>query len=178
MNPSNLIPWVRRGNAGAMRRDDRSDMLATQSNLNRVFDMLWRGPYAPISGALDAVLADAPIPRVDVRETDKDVVVTADLPGMDEKDVEIEAADGALTIRGQSERESTSDEDGYVLRERSIGRFERQVPLPDGLEVDAAAASLKNGLLTVTLPRSASSRARTKKIAIGKGKGGGTTTSS
>lgn len=164
MNPANLLPWTRRNNA-AVRANDDSDVLALQSNLNRAFDVFWRSFNAPFASSLDSALPET-MPRIDVRESDKEVVVTAELPGMDEDDVEVSVADGALTIRGEFSREREKDEDGYVLRERSLGRVERVVPLPEGLDLDSAAATLKNGLLSVTLPRNAAASAAKKKIAI------------
>ena len=166
MNASSLLPWKRARNDAAPRRDGQSRVLVLQQDINRVFDQFWRGFNMPMQGAWDIVTAEE-VPRVDVRETDKEVVVTAELAGMDGKDVEISVAGGLLTIRGQTALERETDKDGYVLRERSVGTVERVVALPDGLDLDSAQATMKNGLLTVTLPRTmAPTSAGAKQVAI------------
>ncbi len=90
-------------------------------------------------------------PNLELSETDKDIRVTAELPGLDEKDVEIIVEDGVLTLRGEKRSEVDDKDRGYS--ERGFGRFERQVGLPKGVDRDNAVATFKNGVLTVTLPR-------------------------
>ncbi|HET7608883.1 MAG TPA: Hsp20/alpha crystallin family protein [Gammaproteobacteria bacterium] len=141
-------------------------MLTLQQDINRLFDTFWRGMGMPMPSAWNE-LATEDLPRVDVRETDKEVVVSAELPGMDEKDVEISVAGGLLSIRGETARERETENDGYVQRERTVGAVERLVPLPDGLDLDSARATMKNGLLTVKIPRAgAASSDGAKQISI------------
>ena len=110
------------------------------------------------------------MPRVDVRETDKEVEVVAELPGMDEADVDVSVAAGMLTIRGEkkSEREERRRK-GYILRERSFGRIERVVPLPEGLDLDSAKATFKNGVLTVRIAKTAEAQRAVKRIPVQRG---------
>jgi HSP20 family protein len=98
-----------------------------------------------------------------VNETDKQVNVIAELPGLEEKDVEVELADGALAIRGEKKIE-TDDKD-RLFSERYYGRFERHIPVDD-VEQEKVSASFKNGVLTVTLPKSPASQQKVKRIAI------------
>jgi HSP20 family protein len=107
----------------------------------------------------------AVVPQVDVRETDKEIEVVAELPGMDEADVDVSASQGMLTIRGEKKSEREEDE-GYVLRERSFGRVERIVPLPDGLDIDSAEAKFRNGVLTVRIPKTADAQRAAKRISV------------
>ena len=166
MNASSLLPWKRGRSDIARRRDGENGVLTLQQDINRLFDTFWRGIAIPMPGAW-TVLAAEGLPRVDVRETDKEVVVAAELPGMDENDVEISVAGGLLTIRGETVLERESGNDNYVPRERNVGVVERVVPLPDGLELDSARATMKNGLLAVKIPRAAAaSPAGAKQIAI------------
>jgi HSP20 family protein len=139
-------------------------VLTLQQDINRLFDTFWRGIAIPMPAAW-TMLAEG-LPRVDVRETDKEVIVAAELPGMDESDVEISVAGGLLTIRGETALERETGNDNYVQRERNAGVVERVVPLPDGLDLDSARATMKNGLLTVKIPRAAASPASAKQIAI------------
>jgi HSP20 family protein len=163
MIASSLLPWKRSRRDVARGSDGESGVLTLQQDINQLFDRFWRGIGMPMPAAW--TMDD--MPRVDVRETDKEVVVAAELPGMDENDVEISVADGLLSIRGEVEHERDTGDDNYVQRERSVGVVERVVPLPDGLELDSARATMKNGLLTVKIPRAtAASSAGAKQISI------------
>ena len=166
MNASSLLPWRRARSDAPRRGDDESGVLTLQQDVNRLFDTFWRGIGMPMPAAWNVVNTED-LPRVDVRETDKEVVVAAELPGMDENDVEISVAGGLLSIRGETELERETGDDNYVQRERRVGVVERVVPLPDGLELDSARATMKNGLLTVKIPRAAAaSSAGAKQISI------------
>jgi HSP20 family protein len=95
--------------------------------------------------------------------------VVVELPGMDEADIDVSVAEGMLTIRGKKKAERETEDKGYVLRERSFGTIERMVPLPDGLDVDSAKASFMNGVLTVSIPRTAEAQAAVKRIPVQRG---------
>ena len=103
-------------------------------------------------------------PSIEVNATDNEVRVSAELPGMDEKDVEVLVNDGVLTIRG--EKKSEAEDQGRRFSEHYYGRFERSIALPFEVEEDRAEASFKNGVLTVALPKSAKARETAKRIAI------------
>jgi HSP20 family protein len=98
-----------------------------------------------------------------VADGDKEVKVTAELPGLDEKDVRVELAGGVLSISG--EKTFASDDKERLFSEHFYGRFERRIPV-DEVEQDRVSASFKNGLLTVTLPKSPEAQQRVKRIAI------------
>ena len=85
---------------------------------------------------------------------------------MDEGDVELDLAEGMLTIRARKEAERTAEEKGYLVRERSVGAVERLVPLPAGLDLDAAQAALKNGVLTITIPKIAEAQGAVRQISV------------
>ena len=102
-------------------------------------------------------------PNIDVDETETDIRVTAELPGLEEKDISLEIANGMLLISGEKKSE-TEDRDRR-FSERYYGRFERRIPLDD-VEQDKASASFKNGVLTVTVPKSREARANVRRIAI------------
>ncbi len=92
-------------------------------------------------------------PRLDVSETENDFTIAADIPGMNEDDIEVAVSDDALTIRGERREESEDRETDYVRRERAYGFFERRIPLPRGVETDDISARFKDGVLTVSLPK-------------------------
>jgi HSP20 family protein len=105
-------------------------------------------------------------PAVDVTETDRAYEIAAELPGMDEKNIEVKFADGVLTIKGERQEEREEKEKGYHLRERSFGSFQRAFQVPEGVDTDKIQANFKQGLLTVTLPKTAESQKAAKKIEV------------
>jgi HSP20 family protein len=160
MNVRDLIPWNRGRGVTVRRSEDGNPFLTLHGEMNRVFDDVFRGfDLAPFG--FDRTLA---WPNVEVSETDKEVKVTADLPGLEEKDVEIELANGVLAIKGEKKIETEDKE--RLFSERFYGRFERQIPIGTEIEEDKVEASFKNGVLAVTMPKSAEAQAKVKRIAI------------
>ena len=128
----------------------------------RQIDRLFDDFAAPMLGFGNGEL----LPEMDYAETDKDIVVTAELPGVDAKDVDISLTDGALTIRGEKKSERDERKANYRLTERSYGSFERSMRLPDGIDAEKAKAEFEKGVLKVTLPKSEAMRAKSRKIEI------------
>jgi HSP20 family protein len=102
-------------------------------------------------------------PSIEVSESDRDVRITAELPGLDEKDVQVELANGVLAIKGEKKTE-TEDKD-RLFSERYYGRFERRIPVED-VDEDKVSATFKNGVLIVTMPKTLQAQSRVKHIAI------------
>ena len=122
-----------------------------------VFDMepLWRHEFAA-GGS----------PATDIVEKDRAYEITAELPGMEEKNVEVTLADGVLTIKGTKQEEKEEKDKGYYLKERRFGSFERRFRVPDGVNADKIEAAFRNGVLTVTMPKAAGARKAEKKIKV------------
>ena len=93
------------------------------------------------------------IPAVDVNETETEFLLSADMPGLDKKDVSIDIHDGVITIKGERAIDNEKSTDDYRIRERQLGSFNRSFRLPDNVKEDKVAAKFKNGVLTVTLPK-------------------------
>ena len=105
-------------------------------------------------------------PHADVAETDKGYEIAAELPGMDEKNIEVKVANGVLSIKGEKQEEKEEKDKDYHMRERSFGSFQRSFQVPDGVDLDKIECSFKNGLLTVTLPKTAQAQKAAKKIEV------------
>ena len=88
-----------------------------------------------------------------VRETDKEIVVEAELPGINEKDISLALQDGVLTIRGEKKHEHDEEKENYRMMERRYGSFQRSLRLPDTVDEDKVEASFDNGVLKVSVPR-------------------------
>jgi HSP20 family protein len=103
-------------------------------------------------------------PRVDVEETDKEILVKADLPGVDPKAVEISVENGVLTVRGEKKEEKEERKKNYHRIERFAGSFYRAIPLPPGADAERVTASSSNGVVTVSIPKKP--EAQPKKITV------------
>jgi HSP20 family protein len=131
--------------------------------IDRLIDDFARGNF----GLLTQAQANL-IPQIDVCETDKEIEITAELPGLERKDVEISVEDDTLTIRGEKKVETKEKEDdknkNYHVSERSYGVFYRLVQLPAGVDPASIQATMSKGVLKVTIPKPA--RAEPKKIEV------------
>lgn len=110
----------------------------------------------------------APIsfPAMDVAERDKEYVITAELPGMDEKNIELSVANEVLTIKGEKQEEKEEKKKDYYLSERRYGSFERSFQIPAGVDAAKIDASFQKGVLTVTLPKTEAAQKQQRKIEI------------
>ena len=136
---------------------------ALHREIDRLFDNFdggfWRFPFGRSASELEPLwrreLTWETSPAMDVAETDKAYEITAELPGMRESDVEVVAANGMLTIKGEKKEEKEEKKKDYYLSERRYGSFQRRMPIPEEVEADKIEATFKNGVLTVTLPKTA-----------------------
>ena len=156
-----LIPWNNKGReVGFQRATDVHPFLALHREMNRMFDDVFRGFDVSPFGLTS--LERLGWPQIDIEDTDKEMRITAELPGLDEKDVNLEIANGVLSISG--EKKSESEDKARRFSERYYGRFERRIPL-EGVEEDKVSAAFKNGVLTITAPKSAEAK-NVRRIAI------------
>src|SRR3954447_11088666 len=156
-----LITWGRdQPSVPSRRGEEVSPFLTLHREMNRLFDDVFNsfGNTPSLMGRMPAW------PSLEVVQSDQDIRVSAELPGLDEKDVEVLVDGDVLTIRG--EKRSETEDRGRHFSERYYGRFERSPRLPFDVEDNKAEASFKNGVLTVTLPKSARLAESAKRIAI------------
>jgi HSP20 family protein len=148
MNLRSLIPI---GRDRTVARHEMFTPFATlQREIDRLFEDFSRG-WPTLGGLTKTGL----LPSMDVTETDKEIEITAELPGLEEKDVEINVADNVLTIRGEKKAEMEEKDKDYRLVERTYGSFARTLELPEGVDPDTIKASIAKGVLTVTVPKPA-----------------------
>jgi HSP20 family protein len=166
MRVSDLIPWKQARGSEPAVRNERDPVAALQSDVNRAFADFLRMVNLPMANWSGAFADGGAGVQVDVEETDKEVRVSAELPGIDESDIDVRVSDGMLVISGEKRADRKVDENGYILHERSFGRVERALPVPDGIDADAAQATFKNGVLTVTIPKTAQAQNSAKRIPV------------
>jgi HSP20 family protein len=161
----NLVPWRKRHDL-ARRSEDGDPFTALQREMNRMFEEFHRGlGLAPLGRETWGGFT----PLVNVTENDKEVCVTAELPGMEEKDIEISVSRNALSIKGEKAEEHETKERNYYRMERSFGSFEREVALPVEIDADKAEAVFKKGVLCITLPKTKEAQRPVHHVKINKG---------
>jgi len=138
------------------------DLLSIRDEMNRLFDNIFTGAPERRRGLLEGEWA----PSVDIAETDNDVVVTAELPGVKQDDVDITIADDVLTLKGEKKEEKEVKEKNYHRIERSYGSFQRSVSLPAGVQADKAKATYKDGVLHITVPKAEEAKPKQIKIDV------------
>ncbi len=158
-----LIPWSRGRDVTVRRGEEANPFLALHREMNRLFDDVFRG-FEGLPGFAGLTGRGVTWPSLEVSETDKEIRISAELPGLEEKDVEVLLGDGVLTLRGEKKSESEDKERHFS--ERYYGRFERRIALPAEVEADQVQASFRNGVLSVTLPKSAKAQEHVKRIPV------------
>jgi HSP20 family protein len=167
MSVRDLIPWGRGSNGNKApslyRGGEQSPFLALHREMNRLFDDFFRDfdSHLPALGSASNFMG---WPSVEISEDDRDIKVTAEVPGLEEKDIEVLLDNGVLTLRGEK-RSETEDKDRQ-FSERYYGRFERLIPVGPEIEEDKVDATFKNGVLTVTLPKTAKAQSQVRRIAV------------
>jgi len=159
-----LIPWMGPRSVPSRREGDWGPLLDFEDHMARLFDDFLRDwPWRELPERTRAY-----VPRLDVADAKDALAITVELPGMEEKDVEVTLTKDALTIRGEKTAECMEGEEGkaYYRRERTYGAFVRTIPLPPGIEADKAEATFKNGILSVRLPKSKEEVESVRRIAI------------
>ncbi len=145
-----------------VKREESNPFALLRKEMDELFDNFFQGfDLEPFGGRLGAFSPD-----IDVVENDREIKIKAELPGMDEKDIEVSINEDTLTIRGEKKEEQEDKGKDYYRMERSYGSFTRTIPLPVEVETDKAEAKFKKGVLTVTLPKTAKAVEGTKKIAV------------
>lgn len=144
---------------------DADPFLSLHREMTRLFDDVFGGAGLGVSGAQPALAPAGFSPRVDVHDTDEALVLTAELPGLSEKDFELSIEDDVLTLKGEKREEQEAGEAGRRHRECRYGRFERRLVLPE-VDADAIQATFKDGVLSVTLPKLPEARPEVRRVEV------------
>jgi HSP20 family protein len=170
MNISDLVPWrSNRGSEMTVRQDKSPARLYDEFDrlFNEFFDNnSWMTPWSEQFGERFNDFS----PRVNVTEREKELEITAELPGMSEEDIDISLSRDTLTIKGEKKQESEDKGDNYYRMERSYGKFSRTISLPANVvDRDNVDASFKNGVLTITLPKLEEAQQVSRRITVNAG---------
>jgi len=165
MAQKSMAPFQRR-DLVSPRPEEADPFLALRRDMNRMFDDLFRGFGLPnLWGYRDT---EPPLlaPRLDIGETDEDIKIAVELPGLDEDDVDITLSDNRLTIRGEKRAEREEEGRDYHVRERVEGSFRRVLMLPFEVEPEQIEAVFRDGVLTITIPKPKEVQEKQHKIEV------------
>ncbi|WP_372845640.1 Hsp20/alpha crystallin family protein [Pontiella sp.] len=154
-----LIPWKRQ-NAFPQRWRDEDPFEMLHREINDLFDLYYHGERGR---------RRAGSPGFELSETDDEIRVRAELPGVDEKDIAVELEDHMLVIRGERQEEKETKKRNYHVSEMSYGGYRQSIPLPAEVDRDQAKAKFKRGVLTLTLPKTKQAQAARKRIPVSEG---------
>lgn len=153
---------VKRDNQRADKRNN--SVFELQKEVNKLFSSFFGDTLPSLWHSSERMLNISP--ATDVAETDKELRITAEVPGMDVKDVTVTIADDYITIQGKKSEEKKEEKKGYFHQERSYGEFRRVVALPANISSEKAEAVINKGVLTVTVPKKEGTQARTRKVEV------------
>ena len=170
MTMREIVPWKWGGLRRWQREDDpfegfRRQMESLHSEMDRLFEDLAGGTFRE-SMFPEALGRDLLMPQIDETEDEKAFHVTAELPGMDEKDVDITLSDRRLIIRGEKKRDEKEEGKDSCRRERSYGAFRRMIELPGDVDESKIEASFKKGVLKIELPKTKEAQKKIRHIDV------------
>ena len=161
MKLNTIIPW--KNDDRSLARAGNDPLSLFHRRIDSLFDDFLGGHLSAPFGT------DRFAPRIDLSETDTEVQITAELPGLDEKDVEVTLTDKVLTLKGEKKEEHEEDKGGRYHSERTYGFFERSVQLPESADPDKTEARFKNGVLKISIPKKPGARSASRKIELQQG---------
>ena len=162
MPMSDLIPW-RKKESAPVRQGEQSPWSAFRREMDRLYEEFFGGeregslvPFGEEWGTFS--------PQVDVSETENEIKVSAELPGLDQEDIDVSLSNGMLLIRGEKREEREETGESYYRSERAYGAFRRDIPLPSAVDAEQVDAVFEKGVLTITLPKTGETG--TKKVEV------------
>jgi HSP20 family protein len=161
-----LIPWRKKGERG-LTREVSHPLELLHREMNELFDGFMREFGGPSLPSLWSETAGGRVsPNFEVAETDDAIQVTAELPGLEEKDIQVTLDDNILTVKGEKKQEREEKKKSYHLSECRYGQFQRVIPLPAGIEADQVKARFKKGVLNITLPKARQATTEGRRIPV------------
>ncbi|MBI3993650.1 MAG: Hsp20/alpha crystallin family protein [Candidatus Lambdaproteobacteria bacterium] len=165
MDIKEIGPWKWGKKLPALKEDGVDSIQALQRNMSRLFEDFfgrfnagWENFPLEVRGSFN--------PRINVTENEQEIVVTAELPGMDEQDVEVSLSNDLLALKGEKKQEREEEGRDFYRLERSYGGFRRNIALPAEVQADKVEATFKRGVLRIKLPKAPGAQKAAKRIAI------------
>ena len=159
---TDLVPWKKTSNDLAVRGQGLDPFARVRHNMDEMFSDVLRSWIGPVNLNGNGSF----LPQVDIKDTAKEIRVTAELPGLEQKDIEVSIVDGSLRLKGEKQEEHEEEKSDLYCSERRYGAFERVIPLPVEVEADQIKASYRNGVLKVVLPKSKDAQSSRRVISV------------
>lgn len=160
INLQSIIPWKKEERSPALGRENGDPFSQLQRRINGMFDDFLGRSFSDLGNGREF------LPQVEVTETAKEIKITAELPGLDEKDVDVSVLDNMLSIKGEKIQEKEEEEHGSHYSERSFGAFHRTIALPQGIDTEKVKARFKKGVLKITIPKKPEAQSNRRKIEL------------
>lgn len=163
-----LIPWNRKTLPAKLEGSDHP-IYSMQKEMDWFFDNFFKGYENGFPSLTGEDTKNLLSPSVDLSETDEEVILSMELPGISEEDIEVNISQDVLTVSGEKKQETEENEKGWYRMERHYGSFKRAIPLPVEPDLENVDASFKNGVLTVKMPKTEADKPTAKHIEVKKG---------
>ena len=147
--------------ARGLRRRESESFMRPFDEMRRMMENFWMAPFEEFGRWGDGLT-----PKVDVKEEDREIIVSAELPGMDQKDIDVTVTKDSVRISGEKKHEKEEEEKGYYRHETFCGSFDRVIDLPAEVDESKAEAEFSKGVLTIKLPKSEQAKAKRKKVEV------------
>jgi HSP20 family protein len=144
-------------------------VVSLRSDIDRAIDSFWRTFNLPLPGLANSSLISGDFMPVNMRETDREMEITADLPGFEPDEIDVTISDDSVTIRAEGEAERDESGNGYILHEREEASFERTIPIPEGVDPEGVQATYRNGVLRILIPKTADAQNANRRIPVQSG---------
>jgi len=148
--------------------DPWDEIRKLEERMNQIFRDFWTDTSRLLPGSVETGISpyrgEVRTPFVDVQETDKEIIIGAEIPGVDKRDITINATEDSIEISAEVSTEAKEEKEGFLRRERRYGKFYRSLPLPSEVDPTKAKATYKNGILEIRLPKVGTSKKKTIKV--------------
>jgi len=166
MSIKDLVPKFWADNGELVRYGMGRSLFDLQKEMNDLFENFNRGLFKPAQQGGEERGVGILMPRLDMSESENELEISTELPGMDEKDIDVSLTKNVLTIKGEKKMEKEEKKKDFYRRERSYGSFKRSIPLPMDVDTDKVDATFKKGVLTIRLPKTREAKKEARKIAV------------
>lgn len=163
---SDLIPWNKAKSKYDLQRTGERSLWDMQRDLNELFDNFFADPFSTAPMQRMMGMSEIFSPVIDVSETDDEIIIKADLPGMDDKDINLTIEGDVLTLSGTKVKETETKAERVYRKERSYGSFSRSITLPGEVDINKVDATFAKGVLRVIVPKPAGTTNPIKRIPI------------
>lgn len=166
MSFTDLMPWNKKQTKEVSQETGEHPIESFHREINKVFDNFFNDFSFPSLRNTEELWSNSFSPKVNVSESDNEIKVEAELPGLEEKDIDVTLNNNSLVIKGERKSQKEDKKENYHVVESSYGSFCRTIPIPDGVDTDKIDAVFKNGVMKINIPKTEEARKKVKRIPV------------